>query len=312
MRTLLEDDLVEAVISLCTAGRRPGVPSLQIRRFHAERERCYAQIDPDERQDAFARLHLAWFQEWQIAAQLTAAARRFPALADGLTTLAFRKARAQSDEGAELYANPEGQRQGIVALRPDRFLDPAGLDRLLHHELAHLADMVDERFGYSPLLTGSTPSAARERLVRERYRLLWNVSIDGRLTQRQLATVADELQRRAEFDRAFAFLPESRRADLFDDLWHARLTRHTELIALAVDPRELHDSHAPVPGAACPLCGFTDFKWIEVRSLRPAAQHRLHAEFPNLPAEQSVCARCAEIYESVPPLLDPDQSLAGR
>lgn len=305
MKTLFEDDLVEAVILLCTAGRRPGVPPLQIRRFHAERERCYAQLDPDQRQEAFAHLHLAWFREWELADQLAAAAGRFPGLANALATLAFRQARTQSDEGAELYANPEGQRHGIVALRPDRFTGPAALDRWLHHELAHLADMLDARFGYSPLWTGATPSAARERLVRERYRLLWNVSIDGRLTRRQLATVADESRRRAEFNRAFAFLPEPRQADLFGGLWNGRMTGHADLLALAMDPRGLHDAHAPLPGAQCPLCGFTAFAWIDVRTLHPEAQARLHAEFPDRPSEETVCARCAEIYQSIAGLTYP-------
>lgn len=49
---------------LCAAGKSPEVPPLQIRRFHAEHERCYRVLDPDERATAFARVHLSWFTEW--------------------------------------------------------------------------------------------------------------------------------------------------------------------------------------------------------------------------------------------------------
>jgi len=66
MTLLFEDDLVEGVIFLCTLGKRAGVPALQIRRFHADRERCYATLDPEDRAATFARVQLSWFTEWGI------------------------------------------------------------------------------------------------------------------------------------------------------------------------------------------------------------------------------------------------------
>ena len=77
-------------------------------------------------------------------------------------------------------------------------------------------------------------------------------SVFGLLTQRGLETVADEAQRRAEFDRGFAFLPETRRADLSTALWSGRLAQHNRLLEIAVNPRGLQGTHAPLPGAACP------------------------------------------------------------
>jgi hypothetical protein len=299
MKLLFDDDLIDGVVQLGANGRWAGIPDLQVRRFHAERERCYRILDPDERSTAFARLQLNWFGEWGFGERLGRIAAHFAVLPSTLAALGFRKARGRNDEAAELYRDPEGQWRGIVALRPERFADETALTRFLHHELAHLEDMVNPDFGYSPELgqTGQTPSQLR--LTRERYRLLWDVSIDGRLAQRGLETVADEVQRRQEFIRGFAFLPDERRDELFDSLWQGQLAQHRPLLEIAADPRELRGRHAPVPGAACPLCGFATFQWAEVDRLRTAARERMRAEFPDGYDGEPVCARCAEMYDGI-------------
>lgn len=299
MKLLFDDDLVEGVVRLGAAGKRAGIPAMQVRRFHAERERCYRVLDPDDRATAFARVHLSWFAEWGIEKLLAATAARFPVLDGALTALAFRQARGRNDEGAELYADAEGRRRGLVALRPERFADEPGLTRFLHHELAHLADMVDGDFGYDPDLGVVGQTASQRRLVRERYRLLWAVSIDGRLTRRRLETVADEAQRRGEFARGLGFLPDSRRDELFTALWSGRLAQHRQLLEIASDPRGLHGNREPVPGADCPLCGFAAFAWADAASLRPQARDRIRTEFPPWRETEPICARCAEMYNAI-------------
>ncbi len=299
MKLLLDDDLVEAVVFLLATGPHPGVPPLQVRRYHAGRERCYQVLDPEERARAFARLHLEWFIEWGAEKLLANAVRRFAPLQAALEVLAFRKARTRREEGAELFTNLESGRRGVVALQPERWTDADALGRFLHHELAHLADMVDPAFGYLPDLAVAGSSAAHQRLVRERYRLLWEVSLDGRLTRRGLATVAGESQRRQEFERGFAFLPEARRAELFAALWTGTLARHQDLLEIAADPRGLRERHTPVPGAPCPLCGFPAFQWVSPATLKPAAVDRIRREFPGWNDAEALCARCAEVYETV-------------
>jgi hypothetical protein len=49
MKLLFDDDLIDGVVQLGANGRWAGIPDLQVRRFHAERERCYRILDPDER-----------------------------------------------------------------------------------------------------------------------------------------------------------------------------------------------------------------------------------------------------------------------
>ena len=296
MKLLFDDDLIETALSRWAAGVWPESSTLLIRRYHAERERCYSILDPDDRNAAFHRVHRSWFEECGLCERLMLCARHFPQLSRGLASLSFRQARSKSDEGAELYVNLEREQQGIVALRPDRLALHSVLAPWLHHEFMHLNDMLDPAFDYSPELEalGLTPS--EQRCVRERYRLLWDIAIDGRLAQRQLPSIADQPARRSEFDRGYGFLTSERREALFADLWSGRLATHPQLLSLAADPRALSGLQIPVPGAHCPLCGFSAFDWADPQQLPPDALPRIHREFPHWHRTHGLCARCAEIY----------------
>lgn len=325
-----DDDLLEAAVFLCASGRRRGVPRAQIARFHRERERLYALPDPDERNAAFFELHLAWFREWGLEEALGRLLAEFPLLAPALHTLAFRKARGRQEEGAELYVNdapepgqagagpvlPEGReaatapagdgasgptvvRTGVVALRAERFQDDAELAGFLRHELTHLQDMVDPAFGYSPELRRAGTDPACQRLARQRYRLLWDITIDGRLARRPGGAQNVREKHRAAFDRVFGFWPESRRLAVFTELWTDRAPRHERLEQLAADPRDLAQAARPLPGAPCPLCGFPTFAWADLAGAGAPVLAAIRAEFPAWSPERGACARCVEAYRAI-------------
>src|SRR5262245_36411913 len=333
MQLRYDEDLVEAAVLLCANGRRkagpifrseavqPFVsyatksctpPAVQIARFHREREKVYSVLEPDERNAAFFKLYLDWFREWGLEKLLIDLLNQFPRLPGALTTLAFRKARSKSEEGAELYVNRETRtdllpaldrgegcstlRHGVIALRPERFKCEDDLARFLRHELTHLRDMVDPAFGYSPELRSSDFNTAQQRLTRERYRLLWDITIDGRLTQQGHLQDGDCEKHEASFHRAYSFWPEEKRRAVFDELWAEPAPHHARLLVLASDPKDLSHAQQPLPGAACPLCGFPTFDWADEMSLSSPVQERIVAEFPRWTPEHSVCGRCAEIY----------------
>lgn len=297
MNLLFDDDLVEAVVFRCARGARAGIPSLQTRRFHRERERCYAVLDPDQRNEAFAQVHRAWFREWEFEKRLAGVIANFPLLERSLQVLAFRQARTKSDESAELYINAKSERHGLVALRPERFAHEDSLIRLLHHELMHLSDLLDPAFGYTPGVEQFGSTASQQRVVRERYRLLWDVTIDGRLTRMGRVTVASLEQRQREFESAYAFLIPEKRRSLFDSLWNAP-PDHPALVELASDPRALTASRALAPGAPCPLCGFASFDWADPSALMDQTVVRMKKDFPGWTLEHGVCRRCTEMYEA--------------
>src|SRR6476659_5781817 len=141
MQIHYDEDLIESGVFVCVSGRRSGIPSLQINRFHRERERLYNVLDPDERNAAFFQLYLTWFREWNLERTLIDRLDDHPALRAALTVMAFRRATRRNEEGAELYVNSGTGRNGVFALRAERFAHPIGLEVFLRHEFMHLRDM---------------------------------------------------------------------------------------------------------------------------------------------------------------------------
>lgn len=299
MQLRYDEDFVEAAAFLCASGRRKGVPSLQIARFHREREKLYAILDPDERNTAFFNLHLDWFREWGLEKLLTDLLRGFPLLPVTLSVLAVRKTRGKNDEGAELYVNETGLRSAILALRPESFEFDAALRDYVRHEFTHLNDMLDPDYGYAPTLDLPGLNGAQQRLARERYRLLWDITIDGRLAAAGHIPMATREQHAAAFSRGYSFWPVERRTTVFDSLWLNAKPRHADFLALITDPRGLREAHRPAPGASCPLCDFPTFTWADADALTSEIMRRITAEFPAWTPEQGLCGRCLETYEAV-------------
>ena len=292
VKLLFDEDLVEGAVVDCARTASP----LLVRRFHREREKVYTIADPDERNAAFFRLHLDWFREWGLETFLRERIAAFPNLETHLKALAFRKARNKTEEASELYVNRDREWHGMVALRPERFGKKKSLVLFLNHELMHLNDMVDPKFGYSPEISDLSQSPSQQRLLRERYRLLWDVTIDGRLIGAGLETGATREQRWNEFNRAFSSLPEAKCQETFQSLWIGPAPQHVQLVTLARDPRGLGASHAPQPGGPCPLCGFPTFEWSH--GLPEPITAAIQAEFQHWSPEHGACKRCVEVYES--------------
>jgi hypothetical protein len=298
MQLRYDDDFIEAAVFACITRHRHDVPSLQVSRFHREREKLYRAIDPEERNAAFFRLHLTWFREWGLEKPLTEIIRDFPLLPEKLAILALRKARHRNDEGAELYVNEAGERNCIVAVRPERFVQNDSIRDYLRHELMHVNDMVDPHFAYVPALDIPGLNPAQQRVAQERYRLLWDITIDGRLATAGHPPATTREQHAAAFARSYSFWPMQKQVDVFDSLWRNSSPSHLGLIALISDPRGLSSTNGPSPGAACPLCGFPTFDWSDADRLPPGILARIQQEFPFWSTERGLCGRCRETYDA--------------
>jgi hypothetical protein len=296
MRLHYDEEFLEAVVLLCANTGRRAIPALQIARYHREREKLYDILDPDDRNTAFFQLHGEWFREWGLQEALVGPLREFPLLPPSLNLLAFRKANGRNDEGAELYVNEAGERNGVVALRPERLVRESDRGSFLRHELMHLQDMVDPKFEYRPELPATGLSPNKRRLAHERYRLLWNITIDGRLSRTGRETVAGKHQRSLEFANAFASWTETKQHEVFESLWSHPFPNHQRLVELLSEQGELQPNEEPQPGNPCPLCGFPTFAWADQTSMPPATVIAIRTEFPGWVPEHGACARCSEVY----------------
>jgi hypothetical protein len=301
MQLQYDEDFVESAVLLCAAGQGPQPAGLQVARYHRERERLYSLLDPDDRNTAFFKLNLEWFREWGLEERLVRLVGEYPLLRDKLALLIFRKARRKQDEGAELYVNSAACRNGVLALNVQRFTEaPARMTAFVRHELLHLHDMVNPEFGYLPELSVEVRLPQQQRLALERYRLLWALVIDGRLSGEGKVPLLDGAQRWIEFDQAFAFWAEPKRRQMFESLWNDPFPSHPVLSAIVSDPRELQSASAPGPGAPCPLCGFPTFNWAPPTALEKAAT-AIKVEFHGWSMAQGACGRCCQIFNLAQP-----------
>jgi hypothetical protein len=297
MELQYETDFLESALFLCIRRRNPPVPPAQVTRFHAERERVYRVLEPGTREQRFHEVYVAWFREWGLEERWHRIWREMPQLERQLSYLVICRPRAGWEPGVELYMNREGGPSAVLVLPPERLFEDTRLEAFLRHEFTHLADMLDPEFGYDPDEVTARVPAGLERLVRERYRLLWDITIDGRLAAAGHPVETSRETHAGALARAFPFWSEERRAEVLARLWSREPPRHAELVAWASDPRCVRAQKGPAPGAACPLCGFPTFEWADphrAQTLEPW----IREDAPWWAAGLGLCGRCAELYEA--------------
>jgi hypothetical protein len=252
IRLAIAPDLMEEAVLLAERQAPPAVS----RAFRRERDRIYRIVDPDAREARFEALHLRWFARFGLKARLASAVNghargaglqachgapfRWPAgvagrLADGRVI----RATARAEEGADLVdavaPGPDGRPLLVIRLRPMTLVDPATLRALLRHELTHVADMLDPAFGYQRALPPSDDGPQADTLLRDRYRVVWDVTIDGRLARDGAAHPVAHEARWREFHAAFAAIGVSC-SRVFDRWWSEPRPTHAKLLAFAQAP----------------------------------------------------------------------------
>lgn len=233
--------------------------------------------------ERLAAIDAVLFREWGAAAVVEEAL----ALAKGVDCALVARSNGPSDEGSELLVGEA--RSVLLRLKPERFLAPAPLRVFLRHEMRHVADMLDPSFGYRPDLGVRGRTRAQDELVRDRYRVLWNLAID-----RVETPPVDAATRRAQLDRAFAAVPEALRDRLAAAFAEPSARTHERLASAARDPWAFLGAaraSGPAAGSPCPLCGFPTHRWDPAP---PGAA--IARDFPSWSEADGACVQCADIY----------------
>ncbi len=207
----------------------------------------------------------------------------------------------------------QGLRGVGIKLVPRRFYDPA-LSRYCRHELVHIADIMDESFGYDPdTKVGQNPG--EETLILQRYRVLWCLNIDGRLQQQGKEPMFRKEDRFKELRSWYRKIPAVELKSVFEGLWQADAFTHSELIEMAgetsrvmeraveVEGAELPDPSQNkimlMPGFPCPLCRFPTYSWVEdlENKLDQYVLDYIRENHPGWDAQFGACDRCVEVYK---------------
>lgn len=262
--------------------------------FRRERDPLYGIEEPEGRDAAFARLHAEWFVRLGLDRPLITALAEVSLVCSGVASCFIVGVARARDEAGELFVAPQdgGERRVRIALRPETLSSQSVLF-FFRHELQHVSDMLDPDFGYEPTLP-ARPDGRPQQWMVDRYRVLWDAYIDGRLCRagRSPSSVRDE--RRREVTTAFAALGSEAGA-LFCRMFDAPgpLT-HREILALA---SRSHPVGARPSGEPCPLCGCATYS-SEAASLSSDVLRLIRGDFPAWSAAAGLCSRCADLYRA--------------
>ncbi|MBI3940875.1 MAG: hypothetical protein HY315_08575 [Acidobacteria bacterium] len=274
--------------------------------FRRARNRIYQVSDCERREREFRDFHAEWFDRLKLGHPIAAALNEQPSLRQQTRFCRILCAKSSKEEGADLHRARGAQPVSVtgadtvilIKLKPETLLDPLGLRTLLRHELMHIADMLDPGFGYQPLLPQSEAGPTYDSLVRERYRVLWDTWIDGRLLRRGRLGEAIRERRRVDFLTTFPMCGQEAE-EKFRQVFDSDSQTHAGLMAFALDPGIAGDrSQAGAPRAQqCPLCRFPSFNLIDGRvDLSADALEEIALDFPNWLPEHGLCGQCADLY----------------
>ena len=276
-------------------------PVESARRFRRARDLAYQIADADERESAFREIHREWFARMGLEGTIEQAVIERKDLSARLSECRVVRAVRQQDEGADLFDRAirasEADRRPllVVSVRPASLLEPTSLSRLLRHELMHVSDMLDPAFAYRRALPPSDHGPSADNVVRDRYRVLWDVTIDGRLAREGFSSPEIRALRARELAKAFPML-DGRTTELFDEWFDRVAPTHERLLEFVMHP-PVGDRSAST--GRCPLCHFP------VASLDPTperlsadARRYLEREHPEWRFAQGLCAQCLDLYEA--------------
>lgn len=295
-----EPPLVEEAVLVAIRGRAEE-PQLR-----ADRDALYAIGDSEEREQAFRAFHAAWFERLGLDAVVDEALREQPAVRAGAGRCLVSLARARRDEGAELFVAasadaPEPARRTLVLrLRPASLAEPDRLRPFLRRELLHVADMLDPRFGYAPRASGPDAGRLPDGLFRERYRVLWDTLVDGRLARLDWAPPGRRAERLREFAAAFPMLGD-RLEEAFDRFFGGDPRTHADLVRFAAEPERALglDRSGPHAGERCPLCGSPTHAFeLDPERLPEPMRELIRRGFPGWDPADGLCRQCADLYRA--------------
>lgn len=273
------------------------------RLYHRERDRLYEIVEQEERERAFQNLNTRWFLRLGLADPIETAVSEQPTLLSSLSHCLVARAPGKKEEGAELFVAPKetaGEREkptACILLRPQTLLDHPRLLTFLRHELLHIADMLDPSFGYEPALPAAEGGPTHDGLLKDRYRVLWDATIDGRMARRGRAPEPTRAERLREFCRLFPMFGEESE-QVFRSFFDQESHTHAELVSFASNPRIAMEGRTQ-PGSRCPLCGFPTHAFEaapEHLSLQVIAE--VTQDFPQWQPSHGLCLQCADLYRA--------------
>jgi hypothetical protein len=290
--------LVEEVVLRAITGHPDERP------FRRARNKLYV-VPEDQRDHAFGEFHATWFERLGLGGPINGALAELPLLAAACARCVVTRAATRQDEGADMLVASDAEgaaaRTVLIRLCVSSFDDADNLLATLRAELLHVADMVDPTFGYQPALPPTDGGPSYERLLRDRYRALWDVSVAGRLARRGVVGTQAEAHACGAFMVAFPMLSGEVVDATFHRFFSGAAHTHADLVAFAAAPRGEQAAERLAPGGRCPLCRFPTYAPEPTPEALPEPVVQcILADFPAWRSDNGLCSQCADLYRSRP------------
>ncbi len=272
--------------------------------FRKASDSIYKQYSPQKRSAPFNALYQKYFDYFGHKKRIEALFSEMEsAVGPLLNACWFAKALTPDDEGAQLS---EDRTRLAFRIRPKTVREHESLAYLVRHELIHVRDMLDPALGHGSDVPLASRSPAEESLFRDRYRTLWDLSVDGRLERLGRLPTDVRKRRRAEFRALFRNLKEECAERVVESLWSGPALSDASLRKMVLGAAPLCEALGvpfsgevdqaegkQVLGSACPLCRFPTFEWGE---LTDSLIEAVKEEFPQWQPSLGICSQCADRY----------------
>lgn len=310
MKIEFHPNLVEPAVFLSarTDGRRQ-------RQWRRATDHLYDSPAGPEREKVFQQAHARLFERFELGAPLLALLDERPAIGRGVAVCRVQPAPGRRRESVELMVKAEMDASDpaacalLIKIRPESLIQIEIVRDPMRRDLMQIHDMLDPRFGYRRETLEGQP--ARQNLIRDRYHVLWEISVMGRLTREGKTGDPEMLRLRADVDRIFAHAEPEAREALFSRFQTDGLLTYDELMDVAQGHGGLGDpsggepeTSAAQPGAPCPLCAFPTFDWFDFGpDPKGPLVSEIAASHPGWRPDRGACRQCAELYAASLPAI---------
>ena len=224
--------------------------------LHQVVDRLYEISDEELRQREFVPVFRVFFTRLGFDKLIAGLLAERPLVGELVDRCVVREAPRKKAQSAELLVQDKKSggdlvgRTLVIQICPQSFLDTGRLITLLRRELLHVADMLDERFGYVREVFPGDPS--QQNLQRDRYRVLWDTYVAGRLEREKFGIKAEKERLERSFGRVFANTFAETDLGVFAGIFDTASLTHRNFMDWSSKPSLLLDSstdHAPVAGS---------------------------------------------------------------
>lgn len=238
-----EQALVESAVFL--AARRDGLLECEL---HLAIDPLYEIPDDELRHREFVPVFRNFFTKLKLNRLVDELIAERPIIGRRVDRCVVREAARAKDESAELFVRCDGEqiarRNMVVQVCPQSFIESARFVLCMRRDLLHIADMLDDAFGYER--AEFSGPLAQQNLQRDRYRVLWDTYVEGRLYREGRTSDAELGPLERSFDRVFTGASPILGSRGFSHVFRAPALTHSDLMGWAVVPAGLQAAGQPI------------------------------------------------------------------